>query len=240
MSNEPVTKSHEAIAKYVKIRLDHGVLVVQLQRPVLTDPMAVEELWHYVRGHLPRATRGVLVDCSSMNYHVTSQFLAMLVRIQKAVRQEGMNVAVCGLRGPLREAFEITKLEQIIPVFAKPEEMIEQVGDFSTGEMQVELAIRQAVRHRNASDRAEAASRDAKGVNRWLGGLSPGDSGNHLPLLLACFVAGILGTLVVTTATTCSTAPRRVPAQRSYDFHPAPSAKDAPPAAPSASIAARP
>ena len=116
---------------------DRGVLVVTLYWESIVKDRALEELRAAVVDQLPQATTAVLFDCRKLTGAVTSQFLSTLVAIRKAAMREGLFVCVSNLSGQVREAYTVSRLERIIPLYDDRETAIRAVGDYGIGRIAV-------------------------------------------------------------------------------------------------------
>jgi anti-anti-sigma regulatory factor len=115
-------------------RVDHGVLVVRILDRSLMRTLALEEITDAILGRLDRAEAGLVLDCSAVRDNVTSAFLGKLMALRKAARARGLPMAVCGVRGAMREAFEIAQFDRLIPRCGSAEEAVEVLGHFTERE----------------------------------------------------------------------------------------------------------
>lgn len=61
--------------------------------------------------------RGLIVDLSAVRY-VSSAGLRVLLKAAKQAKAAGVHFSVAGLQPPVREVFEISGFDKIIPAFA--------------------------------------------------------------------------------------------------------------------------
>lgn len=119
--------------KGFSLDVDRGVLVVTIHTPSVTNEQFLEDLKERVVDNLERATTALLFDCAKLTGRVTSQFLATLVSIRKKATKEGVFVCASGLAGTVREAYEVSCLDRIIPLYDDRELAIRAVGDYGGG-----------------------------------------------------------------------------------------------------------
>ena len=65
----------------------------------------------------------LVLNCGSLR-RMTSAFLSRLVSLNKAMRQTGIALRVCGMSEDIEHAFRICRLEKIIPLYATEEEAL--------------------------------------------------------------------------------------------------------------------
>ena len=61
--------------------------------------------------------RAVVLDCAELNY-IASAGLRVVLMCAKRAQSAGTRLVVCGLQAPVREVFEISGFDKIIPAFA--------------------------------------------------------------------------------------------------------------------------
>lgn len=76
-----------------------------------------------LRGLVDRGARKLVVDTGTMTA-VRSWFLGQLVHIQQTTRSAGCQFRVCCPDPDLRDVFQITKLNQIMPVYTTLDEAL--------------------------------------------------------------------------------------------------------------------
>ena len=113
---------------------EHGVLVVEFQVDSITSEQVLDALKAAVSVRIPETQQAILFDCQPLTGRVTSQFFAALVAIRQQAVAENVLICLCHLSGPLREAYGITQLERIMPVYEDREVAISAVGDLSRRE----------------------------------------------------------------------------------------------------------
>ena len=65
----------------------------------------------------------LVLNCANLR-RMTSAFLSRMVSLNKAMRQAGISMRVCGMSPDIDHAFRICRLEKIIPVFAGEDEAL--------------------------------------------------------------------------------------------------------------------
>jgi anti-anti-sigma regulatory factor len=139
---------------------DHGVLAVRILDRSLMNPAVLDEITDRICDSLHRADTAVVIDCSELTYNVTSQFLGRLVALRREALARGVDFCVCGVRGALREAFEIVQFDRLIPCFDTSDEVVEALGQFTDRERTVR-ELEKAKRETIAQYRARDAARQA-------------------------------------------------------------------------------
>ena len=59
--------------------------------------------------------RNVIVDFGGLSY-ISSSGLRVILLVAKALRNRAAHLALCSLSGPIREVFEISGFDKIIPI----------------------------------------------------------------------------------------------------------------------------
>ncbi len=59
--------------------------------------------------------RNVIIDFGGLSY-ISSSGLRVLLLVAKTLRQRSAHLALCSLAGPIREVFEISGFDKIIPI----------------------------------------------------------------------------------------------------------------------------
>lgn len=116
---------------------DRGVLVVTLYWESIVKDRALDELRESVVTELAQAKTAVLFDCRKLTGAVTSQFLSTLVAVRKAAMRDGLFVCVSNLSGQVREAYTVSRLDRVIPMYDDRETAIRAVGDYGIGRIAV-------------------------------------------------------------------------------------------------------
>lgn len=129
--NPEATEATGKKSNFVSIRLDHGVLVASLLVNGLTHEMVILDIKRQIENHLPRAKMGLVVDCSQVTLSASSAFLGKLIELRKTLAARDLPLAVCGLQGSLREAFDIACFSRVIPDFPTQKEAVAELGDFN-------------------------------------------------------------------------------------------------------------
>lgn len=104
--------------KEISFHVEEEVLVAQIELSSVLDEYLIRSLGEHLEAEIQTAdVVALLIDCSKLTQHVSSQFLGMLVGAQKKARACGITAGVCGLTNFLKTGFEITSLAQVIPAF---------------------------------------------------------------------------------------------------------------------------
>ena len=179
----------QQIAAPFQTELDRGVLVVSVPLEALARENALYEFQEGVIEQLASGESAVLVDCRRLVGKASTGFLASLVAIRRHASRLGLFVGVCGLKGPMREAFDISCLDQIITTYANRESALLALGEFDADE-RASLKV---------SGRATAADDDqaeSPSFRERLGNASAGDPMVKL-LVVAAGVVAVAAMLAV-------------------------------------------
>ena len=70
----------------------------------------------------------VVMDLEGLSY-ISSAGLRVILLIAKTLRKRNADLILCSLSDPIREVFEISGFDKIIPVHASREQALAAVGD---------------------------------------------------------------------------------------------------------------
>jgi anti-anti-sigma factor len=70
-----------------------------------------------------RPVRLLVLGCSNV-VAMSSMFFGQMIRLRKALASRTVQLRICGLSPAAREAFQICKLDKIIPVYESPEDAL--------------------------------------------------------------------------------------------------------------------
>mgnify|MGYP002624014120 CR=1 FL=1 len=134
--------SAAAVAPSFTLELDHGVLVIELLVDAITREQFLERLQESVVARIPEADQVILIDCQQLTGRVTSQFFATLIAIRHKAAAEGVLICLCHVSNTLYEAYKITCLERIIPLYKNRSAALMAVGNFSRAEQRAHAISR--------------------------------------------------------------------------------------------------
>lgn len=117
----------------VVLRPDHDVLVAKVLVHALTSVTAIDTMHREIQARLNEVHHGLVIDCSRLD-RVSSEFLVHLAELRKTCDQLRLRIAVCGIHGALADAFEVSHLEAIVPVFPTLREAVAALGQFTDWE----------------------------------------------------------------------------------------------------------
>jgi anti-anti-sigma regulatory factor len=118
----------------VDVEVDHGVLVTKIRTKSLLYEMAINEIEDSILDALPKAECALLVDCSELTLHVSSQFLSMLVRVHRKANEAGLKMGICNLSEALRLVYNVTALHSVLPAYETRQRGVSELGEFDLWE----------------------------------------------------------------------------------------------------------
>lgn len=121
-------------ARTVDVEVDHGVLVTTIRSKSLLYEMAINEIEDSILDALPKAECALLVDCSELTLHVSSQFLSMLVRVHRKANEAGLKMGICNLSEALQLVYNVTALHSVLPAYETRHRGISELGEFDLWE----------------------------------------------------------------------------------------------------------
>ncbi|MCA9245605.1 MAG: STAS domain-containing protein [Planctomycetales bacterium] len=149
------------------VQFDHGVVVVRLVVESLVDEQRIEELETRVNALLSEADVALVLDCQNVCGAVSSRFVGLMVTLYRRAVARHVTFAVCGLSGPLKEVFEITRLEGIIPTFNASRPAVREFGRFNKREQLRNEVEKQREAEEASPVRRIAAVLDPESVDVW-------------------------------------------------------------------------
>ncbi|MBP1764982.1 MAG: hypothetical protein H6Q65_2040 [Firmicutes bacterium] len=93
-----------------EIREADGTVIVVLSGNFYVESVA--KLREDCLRHITEGKTFFVFDMYNLEY-IDSSGLGVLITVQKRVRQRGGKVTLCGLRGIVRELFELTRLDKV-------------------------------------------------------------------------------------------------------------------------------
>ncbi len=121
-------------ARTVDVEVDHGVLVATIRTKSLLYEMAINEIEDSILDALPQAECALLVDCSELTLHVSSQFLSMLVRVHRKANEAGLKMGICNLSEALQLVYNVTALHSVLPAYETRSRGVSELGEFDLWE----------------------------------------------------------------------------------------------------------
>ena len=99
---------------------DNSAVIIALAGKM--DPEAVQDLYPQIQEVFHAGLRRFVFDLSKLEY-AGSLGLRLFVGLQNQVRGEG-RVAVCNLSAAMQKLFQITKLTEVLPLYATRDEAL--------------------------------------------------------------------------------------------------------------------
>lgn len=90
-----------------------------------SSPVFLEELKAHA-GHVPDGG-GMVIDLSNLEF-ITSAGLRSLLLAQRTLSEGGARLAVCGLRGVVKEVFRISKFDALLSVTETTQEALAEIS----------------------------------------------------------------------------------------------------------------
>ena len=97
----------------INIERDGGTVIAKIDGRL--DGANAQEFQGDLTGAIEDSDRAVILDFANLSY-ISSAGLRVILITAKALRRQDAELAVCSLSDPIREVFEISGFDQIIPV----------------------------------------------------------------------------------------------------------------------------
>lgn len=98
---------------FIEVEDDDGVQVVKIEGEIRTED--ARKLGETFETLLERGDIDLVLDLTGVNY-VTSAGLGHIVSVAAVLRRRGGNLGVSGLKGDVRKAFEVTRIDKVVEV----------------------------------------------------------------------------------------------------------------------------
>lgn len=97
----------------INIERDGGTVIAKIDGRL--DGANAQEFQGDLTASIEDSDRAVILDFENLSY-ISSAGLRVILITAKALRRQNADLAVCSLSDPIREVFEISGFDQIIPV----------------------------------------------------------------------------------------------------------------------------
>ena len=97
----------------INIERDGGTVIAKIDGRL--DGANAQEFQGDLTDSIEAGDRAVILDFENLSY-ISSAGLRVILITAKALRRQNAELAVCSLSDPIREVFEISGFDQIIPV----------------------------------------------------------------------------------------------------------------------------
>ena len=91
------------------------------------DGVNAREFQDALQGAISDDDSAVVLDLEQLTY-ISSAGLRVILLVAKTLQRQDKNLAVCSLSGPVREVFEISGFDKIIPIHANLVEAKASIG----------------------------------------------------------------------------------------------------------------
>ena len=125
--------------KRVSLQFRKGVLIARIEQNSLVHELAIREVERVLLNSIKLAHRAIVIDCEELRLQVSSQFMSILMEVQRVANSRGIPLVVCSLSRSLTDCFEITGMSSIIQTFHTREEALEAMVDDDEPDEQVDL-----------------------------------------------------------------------------------------------------
>lgn len=115
--------------KRVSLQLRKGVLIARIEQNSLVHELAIREVERVLLNSIKLARHAVIIDCEELRLQVSSQFMSILMEVQRVANSRGFPLVVCSLSKSLRDCFEITGMSSVIQNFNTCSEALEAMVD---------------------------------------------------------------------------------------------------------------
>lgn len=85
------------------------------------DAYTAKEVETFLQGEVSSGTEQIICDFSHTDY-ISSAGLRVLLAVAKALKKKGGSIALCALKPPVREVFEIAGFTSLFPIYSDEKE----------------------------------------------------------------------------------------------------------------------
>ena len=96
-----------------EINIEENQVIVKLSGSIYVEEAA--QLRESLTGHIEKGHKTFIIDLGGVDY-IDSSGLGTLVAIQKRALQNGGSVVIKGLRGLVKDLFELTRLDKVFEI----------------------------------------------------------------------------------------------------------------------------
>lgn len=104
-----------------------GIIIARISGRIEGGPVA-EELQERLNGTADPGDRSLVLDCREIAY-ISSAGLRAFMIVMRQKQAAGVRMIACGMSLPVRTVFEVSGIDQLIPVMNTLEEALEEVRE---------------------------------------------------------------------------------------------------------------
>ena len=109
----------------IKTERSNGTLIAKAEGRI--DGVNARDFEEAMQAAIGSDDNAVIIDLEGLSY-ISSAGLRVILLIAKTLRKRNAELILCSLSDPIREVFEISGFDKIIPVHASREEALATLG----------------------------------------------------------------------------------------------------------------
>ena len=109
----------------IKTERNDGTLIAKAQGRI--DGVNARDFEEAMKAAISSDDGTVVIDLEGLSY-ISSAGLRVILLIAKTLRKRNAELILCSLSDPIREVFEISGFDKIIPVHASREQALSSIG----------------------------------------------------------------------------------------------------------------
>lgn len=109
----------------IETERNNGILIAKAQGRI--DGVNARDFEEAMKAAISSDDSTVVIDLEGLSY-ISSAGLRVILLIAKALRKRNAELILCSLSDPIREVFEISGFDKIIPVHASREQALASIG----------------------------------------------------------------------------------------------------------------
>ena len=109
----------------IKTERASGALIARAEGRI--DGVNARDFEEAMKGAISGDDNVVVIDLENLSY-ISSAGLRVILLIAKTLRKRNAELVLCSLSDPIREVFEISGFDKIIPVHASREQALDALG----------------------------------------------------------------------------------------------------------------
>ena len=110
----------------IQTERDGGTLIAKAEGRI--DGVNARDFEEALKAAISDDDDNVVIDLEGLSY-ISSAGLRVILLVAKTLRKRNAKFMLCSLSDPIREVFEISGFDKIIPVHASREQALASIGD---------------------------------------------------------------------------------------------------------------
>jgi len=119
------TINQDTRAMDIKTERNNGTLIAKAEGRI--DGVNARDFEEAMKAAISTDDSTVVIDLEGLSY-ISSAGLRVILLIAKTLRNRNAELVLCSLSAPIREVFEISGFDKIIPVHASREQALASIG----------------------------------------------------------------------------------------------------------------